>query len=309
MRINGSSISSTRIPHTEPVIKVAWGFVEAGQPLDHLVQLGLRAPLLLDLRHVVRVHRREAGGEDPAHPREPSAPGHQVTSRSGSPVSTKMRPCRRRQGRRAAHDLSVRATPIPERSRTRRCPPGAIRAATSRAAAPLSRGDSPGVGLSPSGILSSMGRAFPTSRAGGRMRHLHGSGATSTSGSTATYAITGADVVQVIDWAQRQAEDTRTRCGWSGWTATTTRRKILTWAAPSDGCWTAAAHPSPCRNGIGCRRTFLTLGRPRSRPDVPAGSRVSSARGRSGSRRSTQSRRLAHLRRSGSRRSGSTVSL
>lgn len=37
--------------------------------------------------------------------------------------------------------------------------------------------------------------------------YLHGSGATSTSGWTDTYDITGADVLQVIDWAQRQATD------------------------------------------------------------------------------------------------------
>lgn len=37
--------------------------------------------------------------------------------------------------------------------------------------------------------------------------YLHGSGATSTMGWTGTYDITGADVLQVIDWAQRQAGD------------------------------------------------------------------------------------------------------
>lgn len=35
--------------------------------------------------------------------------------------------------------------------------------------------------------------------------YLHGSGKTSTGGWTDTYDITGADVLQVIDWAQRQA--------------------------------------------------------------------------------------------------------
>ena len=35
--------------------------------------------------------------------------------------------------------------------------------------------------------------------------YLHGSGPTTTYGSTWTYDITGADVLQVIDWAQRQA--------------------------------------------------------------------------------------------------------
>ena len=40
--------------------------------------------------------------------------------------------------------------------------------------------------------------------------YLHGSGEASTYGSTATYDVTGADVVQVIDWAQRQAADGRT---------------------------------------------------------------------------------------------------
>ena len=37
--------------------------------------------------------------------------------------------------------------------------------------------------------------------------YLHGSGGTSTGGWTDTYDITGADVLQVIDWAQRQAGD------------------------------------------------------------------------------------------------------
>jgi hypothetical protein len=37
--------------------------------------------------------------------------------------------------------------------------------------------------------------------------YLHGSGKASTVGWTDTYDITGADVLQVIDWAQRQAGD------------------------------------------------------------------------------------------------------
>jgi len=37
--------------------------------------------------------------------------------------------------------------------------------------------------------------------------YLHGSGETTTEGWTDTYDITGADVLQVIDWAQRQAGD------------------------------------------------------------------------------------------------------
>ena len=40
--------------------------------------------------------------------------------------------------------------------------------------------------------------------------YLHGSGESSTHGWTDTYDITGADAVQVIDWAQRQAGDTLT---------------------------------------------------------------------------------------------------
>ncbi len=40
--------------------------------------------------------------------------------------------------------------------------------------------------------------------------YLHGSGEGTTVGWTDTYDITGADVVQVIDWAQRQAGDSRT---------------------------------------------------------------------------------------------------
>ncbi|UMG91102.1 hypothetical protein [Nocardioides sp. TF02-7] len=35
--------------------------------------------------------------------------------------------------------------------------------------------------------------------------YLHGSGESSTGGWTDTYDVTGADVLQVIDWAQRQA--------------------------------------------------------------------------------------------------------
>lgn len=37
--------------------------------------------------------------------------------------------------------------------------------------------------------------------------YLHSSGQASTVGSTSTYDIVGADVLQVIDWAQRQAGD------------------------------------------------------------------------------------------------------
>lgn len=40
--------------------------------------------------------------------------------------------------------------------------------------------------------------------------YLHGSGESSTSGWTGTYDITGADVLQVVDWAQAQAGDKRT---------------------------------------------------------------------------------------------------
>jgi hypothetical protein len=40
--------------------------------------------------------------------------------------------------------------------------------------------------------------------------YLHTSEATSTSGATATYDVTGADVLQVIDWAQHQAGDRMT---------------------------------------------------------------------------------------------------
>jgi hypothetical protein len=40
--------------------------------------------------------------------------------------------------------------------------------------------------------------------------YLHGSGPTSTPGWTDTYDVTGADVAQVIDWAQRQAGDALT---------------------------------------------------------------------------------------------------
>lgn len=40
--------------------------------------------------------------------------------------------------------------------------------------------------------------------------YLFHSGESSTHGSTSTYDVTGADVLQVVDWAQRQAGDERT---------------------------------------------------------------------------------------------------
>lgn len=40
--------------------------------------------------------------------------------------------------------------------------------------------------------------------------YLHGSGEMTTHGWTATYDVTGADVLQVIDWAQREAGDSLT---------------------------------------------------------------------------------------------------
>jgi hypothetical protein len=40
--------------------------------------------------------------------------------------------------------------------------------------------------------------------------YLHGSGETETHGWTDTYDVTGADVLQVVDWAQRQAGDALT---------------------------------------------------------------------------------------------------
>jgi hypothetical protein len=40
--------------------------------------------------------------------------------------------------------------------------------------------------------------------------YLHGSGESSTAGWTATYDVTGADILQVVDWAQAQAGDSRT---------------------------------------------------------------------------------------------------
>jgi len=40
--------------------------------------------------------------------------------------------------------------------------------------------------------------------------YLQGSGPTSTHGWTATYDVIGADVLQVVDWAQRQAGDSLT---------------------------------------------------------------------------------------------------
>lgn len=40
--------------------------------------------------------------------------------------------------------------------------------------------------------------------------YLHGSGQSSTHGWTDTYDVTGADILQVIEWAQRQAGDSLT---------------------------------------------------------------------------------------------------
>jgi hypothetical protein len=40
--------------------------------------------------------------------------------------------------------------------------------------------------------------------------YLHGSGEASTSGWTDTYDVIGSDVLQVVDWAQRQAGQSRT---------------------------------------------------------------------------------------------------
>ena len=40
--------------------------------------------------------------------------------------------------------------------------------------------------------------------------YLHWSGESSTLGGTSTYDVTGADVLQVVDWAQRQAGEKRT---------------------------------------------------------------------------------------------------
>ena len=76
--------------------------------------------------------------------------------------------------------------------------------------------------------------------------YLHESGGDTTFGAVATYDITGADVLQVIDWAQTQAE------GWSratGAPAPPTRSRMslkvlplpTSTAAPWSGClgWTA----------------------------------------------------------------------
>src|SRR4051812_5846008 len=49
---------------------------------------------------------------------------------------------------------------------------------------------------------------LPGPGGGPRFRvYLHGSGIDTTQGATWTYDVTGADVLQVIDWAQRQAGD------------------------------------------------------------------------------------------------------
>ena len=87
--------------------------------------------------------------------------------------------------------------------------------------------------------------------------YLHGSRETTTGGLTDTFDITGADVLQVIDWAQRQAGDRLTyavalvRDGRHGahnpgqgrglvWpvdmAATTTRGRLLRASRGSNGC-------------------------------------------------------------------------
>ena len=107
--------------------------------------------------------------------------------------------------------------------------------------------------------------------------YLHGSGESSTAGWTDTYDITGADVMQVIDWAQRQAGDSLTYavalvyddkahdqlnpgCG-----------RGLVWLVGMDGndsmldrarrrrrsaCWPGVVNPSSCRQRTVCRPAF-----------------------------------------------------
>lgn len=112
--------------------------------------------------------------------------------------------------------------------------------------------------------------------------YLHESGGDTTFGAVATYDITGADVLQVIDWAQTQAE------GWSratGAPAPPTRSRMslkvlplpTSTAAPWSGClgWTAttplrANSSSP--NGGCCSEAPIRSASPRRtgpRPGPP----------------------------------------
>jgi hypothetical protein len=113
--------------------------------------------------------------------------------------------------------------------------------------------------------------------------YLHGSGEFSTSGWADTYDITGADVIQVIDWAQREDGTSLTYasrssttsghksnsilgmvadwCGWPVWTGTTRpsismKRKLRRDAGPpprvdhrSARGPDAAGVPDPCSDG------------------------------------------------------------
>ncbi|GAA4081868.1 hypothetical protein ACFFOS_27385 [Nocardioides kongjuensis] len=77
---------------------------------------------------------------------------------------------------------------------------------------------------------------------GPRLRvYLHGSSESSTSGWADTYDVTGADVLQVIDWAQKQAGDTLTYAIALGWDDTEAeklnpgRGRGLVWLVGMDG--------------------------------------------------------------------------
>jgi hypothetical protein len=107
--------------------------------------------------------------------------------------------------------------------------------------------------------------------------YLHGSGETTTGGWTDTYDITGADVLQVIDWAQRQAGDRLTYAvalvrddpdekrrnpGYGrglvwlvGMTATTPQTTILRSDWYSNGCSHAVDSPSGYPRQTGRLRT------------------------------------------------------
>src|SRR5690606_24386313 len=101
--------------------------VKAGQPLDDLVELLLRASLSLDLRHVVRIYRREAVGEDPAHTREGSAP--MSTARTSHVPGTPASVCSP-WGRNVWPDPRTRSRTVPLTSTSPAVPRSATRAAT-----------------------------------------------------------------------------------------------------------------------------------------------------------------------------------
>lgn len=94
---------------------------------------------------------------------------------------------------------------------------------------------------------------------------LHASGESSTYGWTDTYDITGADVLQVIDWARKQAGDSLSSGAVSSGSSGTTETRALSedraWTLlmrdkpmRCGGCWFGGQNRCSFRPRIGCRR-------------------------------------------------------